>query len=95
MEPKYALKNNAVANLANSAGCNLKGPKSIQAFAPFTSRAIKITTKSNRLTKAYINGDIALKNLPSKAMIPKAIINDAPIQRACLPLRCPRSKKSE
>jgi len=44
----------AVANLANSAGCNLTGPKTSHEWEPFMFGARKIVAISNTMTPAYI-----------------------------------------
>ena len=54
----YSLMNldkaNAVANLANSAGCKLTGPKFSQEREPFVSGAMTKVMISNTINAAYI-----------------------------------------
>ena len=45
---------NAVANLANSAGCRLTGPKISQDREPLVSGAIKMVTTNKRISPIYI-----------------------------------------
>ena len=42
----------AVANLANSAGCNLIGPKTIHDREPFMEWGLKMVAKSNNKSSA-------------------------------------------
>lgn len=45
---------NAVANLANSAGCNLSGPSTIQEREPLISWGLNIVRNSKSSSTAYM-----------------------------------------
>ena len=47
-------KAKAVANLANSAGCKLTGPKISQEREPFVSGAMKMVTTNSKSKMPYI-----------------------------------------
>jgi hypothetical protein len=74
-----------VANLANSAGCNLKPPISNHERAPFTSLPNSRTNISMRIVKIYIGYEKNMKNLLSIINIVVIRIIEAIIHNNCFP----------
>ena len=90
IELRYLANVNAVANLANSDGCNLNEPMDIHDVAPLVTEAVNSTTTSKTSMAPYIKYAVDEKNLESMISINIAVTKATAIQISCLP--CCREK---